>query len=620
MKCGLSSRRLAQSSLIAGMFALASVSPVYAAVTASVVGTQLQVTGDAADDVITLRLLAGDATQLEVLDGAAVIGTFPRATFLTIVINGGPGADTILVSDVNGAFTDTQITTITGGDGNDTITGGAGGEILLGDAGNDTIVGLGGNDSLQGGDGNDTLTGGPGVDPHLGGPGDDLMIWNPGDGSEPVDGEAGTDTFQFNGGAGVDTMTISPNGQRVTFFRLPGPITMDIGTTENVLATPLAGNDIVSGSPGLAGLTVLTVDGGDGDDTITGGDGNDILRGGAGFDILNGEAGNDTLVGGPSAPNPNFEPHNGGPGNDLDDLEPRRRQRPERRRRRRGHAAIQRLGRQRDHERVGQRPARHLPAQPGQHQHGRRHHREPRRLRARRRRCAHGRARPHGPDCRVLRRRRRSGHLQCAGLVDRDPHRRHRDRHAELRRARAGGIGRGLDHQRRRSDARESQPDREHQRAQRAHRGPDHHHHLADPRSGDHRDGAVHHPRRNRGRRHRNRVDHLGERPRRERRGGRDDELAGRQHSAPGWSQRDQRHGTGHQREPRQRHDHGHGDDTHLLPGRRRHGPVLRSGRPGVESEQRAGADRGSVPARGRHERHPDVHCPCASTAPDPGR
>ena len=40
-----------------------------AAVAAAIVGNQLQVTGDAADDSITLRLLAGDATQVEVLDG-----------------------------------------------------------------------------------------------------------------------------------------------------------------------------------------------------------------------------------------------------------------------------------------------------------------------------------------------------------------------------------------------------------------------------------------------------------------------------------------------------------------------------------------------------------------------
>ena len=78
-----------------------------AAVTAAIVGNQLQVTGDGADDSITLRLLAGDATQVEVLDGAVVRGTFARATFASILVQGGAGNDTILVSDANGAFTDT---------------------------------------------------------------------------------------------------------------------------------------------------------------------------------------------------------------------------------------------------------------------------------------------------------------------------------------------------------------------------------------------------------------------------------------------------------------------------------------------------------------------------------
>jgi Ca2+-binding RTX toxin-like protein len=293
MNVGLCIRRLARAGLLAGAAALVS-APAGAAVTAGVVGNQLQVNGDGANDIITLRLLAGDTTQVEVLDDAVVVGTFPRAGFTTIVVNGGDGADTILVSDANGAFTNVQVTTLNGGEGNDTITGGAGGE------------------TLNGGNGNDTLTGGPGVDPHLGGPGDDLMIWNPGDGSEPVDGEAGNDTFQFNGGSGVDTMTISPNGQRVTFFRNPGAITMNIGTTENLLATPLAGNDTVTGSAGLAGLIAITIDGGEGDDILTGGDGNDVILGGAGNDTLNGAAGNDTLTGGPGV-----DPHLGGPGDDL---------------------------------------------------------------------------------------------------------------------------------------------------------------------------------------------------------------------------------------------------------------------------------------------------------------
>ena len=283
-----------------------------AAVTAAVVGNQLQVTGDGADDSITLRLLAGDATQVEVVDGAVVRGTFARATFASILVQGGAGNDTILISDANGAFTDTHVTVIDGGDGNDTITGGAGAEALSGGIGNDILNGGAGNDTLIGGPDADTLTGGPGVDPHLGGDGDDLMIWNPGDGSESVDGEAGNDTFQFNGSAGDEVMTYAGNGQRVTFFRNLGNITMDIGTTETLFVNALGGNDQVTGGAGLNGLIVARVDGGDGDDTLNGGDGVDQLNGNAGNDTLNGNAGNDTLTGGPGV-----DPHNGGAGDDL---------------------------------------------------------------------------------------------------------------------------------------------------------------------------------------------------------------------------------------------------------------------------------------------------------------
>ena len=94
------------------------------------------------------------------------------------------------------------------------------------------------------------------------------MIWNPGDGSEPVNGEAGNDTFQFNGGNGVDTMNVTANGPRVTFFRQPGAITMDIGTTETVFANALGGDDVITVGPGLAALTAVRVDAGAGNDTI----------------------------------------------------------------------------------------------------------------------------------------------------------------------------------------------------------------------------------------------------------------------------------------------------------------------------------------------------------------
>ena len=100
------------------------------------------------------------------------------------------------------------------------------------------------------------------------------MIWNPGDGSEAVAGEP-HDTFQFNGSAGDEVMTYTGNGQRVTFFRNLGNITIDVGTTENLFVNALGGNDTITGGTNLNGLIVTRVDGGDGNDMLTGGDGVD---------------------------------------------------------------------------------------------------------------------------------------------------------------------------------------------------------------------------------------------------------------------------------------------------------------------------------------------------------
>jgi Ca2+-binding RTX toxin-like protein len=291
---------------------LAAASPLFAAVTANVVGNQLQVAGDIADDAIEVRLLSGDTTQVEVLSGATPIGTFDRTTFISILVTGGGGNDTIVISDASGVFTDTETTTIQGGDGDDTITGGGGGETLSGGGGNDTVNGGAGVDVLTGDDGNDTLTGDSGADTHHGGAGDDLMVWDPGDGSDVMNGDAGTDRVRFNGSSASEVMTAGPNGGRVTFTRDVGAITMDIGTTEVLEVNALAGLDTVTGSAGLDGLILLEVDGGDDNDLITGGDGDDILEGGAGVDTLNGGAGDDTLTGGPGA-----DTHNGNAGDDV---------------------------------------------------------------------------------------------------------------------------------------------------------------------------------------------------------------------------------------------------------------------------------------------------------------
>ena len=270
------------------------------------------------------------------------MNTFAIAGITVIDVDGGAGADTILVDEANGAIAvagGAADFLLDGGDGDDSITGGSDAETLNGGNNNDTLLGRGGTDILNGGDGNDSLTGGPGgaptpgnFEPHNGGPGDDTIIWFNGDGSDIVEGGDGNDTQRFDGNvAAADDMDLVPGAVvgRVLFTRAAGNINMDIGTTENLLINSLGGNDDITLGPGvLNGLILVTVNGGDGDDIIRGGDGpdvlngdagNDTITGGAGLDVLNGGDGNDTLTGNQGgAPTPgNFEQHNGGPGDDT---------------------------------------------------------------------------------------------------------------------------------------------------------------------------------------------------------------------------------------------------------------------------------------------------------------
>jgi Ca2+-binding RTX toxin-like protein len=315
--------------------------PAEAAVAAVLNGTTLEVTGDGANDIITLRLEAGNAANLQVFDGAVLVNTFAVAGITVIDVDGGAGNDTILVDEANGPIAvagGAADFLLDGGDGDDIITGGADAETLNGGNNNDTLLGRGGTDILNGGDGNDNLTGGPGgaptpgnFEPHNGGPGDDTIIWFNGDGSDIVEGGDGNDTQRFDGNvAAADDMDAVPGAVvgRVLFTRAAGNINMDIGTTENLLVNSLGGNDDVTLGVGLNGLILITINGGDGDDIIRGGDGpdvlngdagNDTITGGAGLDVLNGGDGNDTLTGNQGgAPTPgNFEQHNGGPGDDT---------------------------------------------------------------------------------------------------------------------------------------------------------------------------------------------------------------------------------------------------------------------------------------------------------------
>jgi Ca2+-binding RTX toxin-like protein len=245
-----------------------------------------------------------------------------------------------------------------------------------GGTGNDSITGGDGADRLLGGDGNDTLTGGRGNDQLFGGAGDDTFVWNPGDGTDVVEGGDGTDTLQFNGANINENIDITANGTRARFTRDVAGITMDLNSVEHVNFTALGGADnitvgdltgtgvtqvsldlsgvpgsgtgdgsvdhvtvtgtggndtiqliavgssvtvlglaaqiSITGAEGAAVTDVLTINAGNGNDTINagtvpagsiglvidGGAGNDTITGSQGADRLIGGTGNDTVIGG----------------------------------------------------------------------------------------------------------------------------------------------------------------------------------------------------------------------------------------------------------------------------------------------------------------------------------
>ena len=124
--------------------------------------------------------------------------------------------------------------------------------------------------------------------------GNDRMIWNPGDDTDLIEGGAGTDTAEVNGGNGAEVFTVTANGTRVRFDRVdPGAVQ----PRHRHHREPRPQHErrrrqlLRHRQPGRADQ--LTVDGGAGNDTILGGNGADILLGGDGNDFIDGKQGND---------------------------------------------------------------------------------------------------------------------------------------------------------------------------------------------------------------------------------------------------------------------------------------------------------------------------------------
>jgi Ca2+-binding RTX toxin-like protein len=326
-----------------------------AAVRASVAHGTLTVTGSGASEKVTLKAAAGGRLAVDVGNNGSTNFSFLRSGFSRVVVNGLGGNDQLRVNEAGGAFTNTEKTTLNGGDGVDTLVGGRFAE------------------TLNGGNGNDVVDGNPGADKVLLGAGNDSLAWNAGDGGDKVNAGTGTDTVTVNGSAVGDALTLGPgptpghvrlNGSldllsaetlnvnplagadTTTINNLPGTgvsavnvglgvsgagdasadsvnvngtgasdvftaaavssvvqvtglaAQVNVSTTEaandRLTLGGLGGNDTLSGAVGLAALVALTIDGGDGSDVINGGNGADTLLGGVGNDTIDGNGGNDT--------------------------------------------------------------------------------------------------------------------------------------------------------------------------------------------------------------------------------------------------------------------------------------------------------------------------------------
>jgi predicted lipoprotein with Yx(FWY)xxD motif len=190
----------------------------------------LTIEGTKASDKIALRLQAGNPgiLQVDVGDDGSADFSFKRKHVAKIALDARAGDDLVRIDEANGVFSDVIPTTLDGGAGNDTLAGGSGAEKLLGGDGNDSIDGNGGNDIAD-----------------LGA-GDDTFFWDPGDGSDTIEGGGGADTMVFNGAAASETVTVSANGDRLTFFRNPANITMDTRGVETVDFNALGGADVIT--------------------------------------------------------------------------------------------------------------------------------------------------------------------------------------------------------------------------------------------------------------------------------------------------------------------------------------------------------------------------------------
>ena len=287
---------------LAACFAVTTAPADAAVSSASVADLTATLNLDGADDNVTVSVSGGLLAHGQTTGG----------------LNSGSDWDSGTDGDQTVPADGTRTVIVNGGDGNDAITVVARNTELAssglnGDAGDDVITGPDSNDTLTGGDGNDRLVAGKGADIMNGGAGNDTLVWNNGDGSDTVNGDAGNDGTEVNGNPTLgDAFLLEPNAGRVKFRRVNlVPFTLD-AATERFEVNGLGGDDFVQAEAGVGALTLLSVDGGAGADTVNGSDGPDLILGGEANDVLNGGGGDDRIVGDRGA-----DTMNGGAGDDT---------------------------------------------------------------------------------------------------------------------------------------------------------------------------------------------------------------------------------------------------------------------------------------------------------------
>ena len=203
----------------------------------------------------------------------------------------------------------------------DTVDALGGDDIVDADGGNDTVFGGAGNDTIFGGEGNDTLAGGGGTDHLFGGPGHDTYLFNLGDGVDTITDQAlhgeGNDLVFGPGitpddlrlGIGSLLIRVGTNGDAIHLDPFDpadayGPHAIDTfrfddGTTLTYSQLIDRGFDLTGteGDDTITGTNAVDrISGFDGNDVLSSGDGNDVLDGGTGADILTGGSGDDTYL------------------------------------------------------------------------------------------------------------------------------------------------------------------------------------------------------------------------------------------------------------------------------------------------------------------------------------